>query len=40
MLSVVATQYAAVLDAIEAKKEEFVFEEETISLIPTIGAWM
>jgi dynein heavy chain len=40
VLSVVAGQYASVLDAIKGQKSEFIFEEETISLTPTVGAFI
>ena len=40
VLSVVAGQYSSILDAIRAKKSDFLFEEETIALVPTIGAFI
>ncbi len=40
VLSVVAGQYSSILDAIKAKKSDFIFEEETITLTPTIGAFI
>ena len=40
VLSVVAGQYSAVLQGIRAGKTEFVFEEETISLRTTVGAFI
>ncbi|EFC48546.1 hypothetical protein NAEGRDRAFT_55628 [Naegleria gruberi] len=40
VLSVVATQFKSILDAIKAQKKEFLFEQETISLIPTCGVFI
>ena len=40
VLSVVAGQYAAILDAIKGQKTEFIFEEETINLQNTVGAFI
>ena len=40
VLSVVAGQYGSVLDAIRSKKGRFVFEDEEIGLVPTVGAFI
>ena len=40
VLSVTAGQYGAVLNAIRANKERFIFDEEEIGLTPTIGAFI
>ena len=40
MLSVVAGQYGSVLDAIRSKRGRFVFEDEEIGLVPTVGAFI
>lgn len=40
VLSVVATQFKSILDAIRAKKERFLFQNTEISLIPTCGAFI
>jgi dynein heavy chain len=40
VLSVVATQYGSILQGIRAGKARFVFEEEEINLVTTIGAWI
>lgn len=40
VLSVVATQFKSILDAIRAQKKEFNFQNEIIPLIPTCGAFI
>lgn len=40
VLSVVATQFKSILDALRAQKKEFIFEQENISLIPTCGVFI
>jgi len=40
VLSVVATQYGSILMGIRAGKERFMFEEEEINLVDSIGAWI
>ncbi len=40
VLSVCSTQYKTVLDAIRARKERFVFEENEISLKSTVMAFI
>lgn len=40
VLSVVATQFKSILDAIKAKKKVFNFQGEDIPLIPTMGAFI
>jgi dynein heavy chain len=40
VLSVVATQYGSILEAIRARKHQFIFEEETINCVWSIGAWI
>lgn len=40
MLSVVAVQVKTVLDAIKAKKTMFMFQGESIALIPTVGMFI
>ena len=40
VLSVVAGQYGSILEGIRAGKSRFIFEEEEINLVPSIGAWI
>ena len=40
VLSVVATQYGSILQGIRANKTRFMFEEEEINLVNSIGAWI
>ncbi|KAL9650835.1 hypothetical protein ABK040_001885 [Willaertia magna] len=40
VLSVVATQFKSILDAIRAQKKIFDFEQQSISLIPTCGVFI
>ena len=40
VLSVVAGQYGSILEGIRAGKVRFIFEEEEINLVNTIGAWI
>ncbi len=40
VLSVVAGQYGSILEGIRANKTRFMFEEEEINLVNTIGAWI
>ena len=40
VLSVVAGQFSCILEAIRGQKKQFAFEEETINLKPTVGAFI
>lgn len=40
VLSVVAVQVKSILDAIKAKKKRFMFMDEEINLIPSIGMFI
>jgi len=40
VLSVVAGQYMSILEAIRSHKAQFLFEEEMINLVPTVGAFI
>jgi dynein heavy chain len=40
VLSVVAGQYMSILEAIRSHKRQFLFEEEMINLVPTVGAFI
>ena len=40
VLSVTAGQYGCVLNAIRAAKPTFIFDEEEIQLVPTVGAFI
>ncbi|KAL3909004.1 MAG: hypothetical protein SGPRY_009578, partial [Prymnesium sp.] len=40
VLSVVATQYGSILEAIRSRKTRFLFEEEEVNCVWSIGAWI